>query len=777
MKRITGPDGLPYLIETQEDDEQSNNWATPDFQPAMEDTSSLPSFSGIPRNSEKLDNLMRYFPVAMDGATDWATNREDNEQFIDHLVHKFPSDMQKLAPSELLPYLHRGWSRGADSKNAEQFLPAFINRAAPGEEGLTPSELLPYLRRDWPRTDNKGLAQFLPDTINMAAPGADDAQIQDQDFLSRLPDMQGLTPLDLRPSMYKELSLEDARKYIRLLPGTMSGDVDPFAGLQFSRRPNPDYEQKLAALEGSGDGMQAAPPTRGLLLRAMAANDDIGPDENLTGQSRRADDDMSPGSGAQGTIGNQLGLLNKFSFPQSSAVKSVPASFIRQSELYARTHSALPLFDEDVDINPSRFPHDPYMPSDMRLENDVGGRAISGDAINQGQEKAWDEGLRLYDDPATDNKVSDEEGERRTAKLLRSRLLQAREDSDKALTPIGARVTNSPEAIAVAMGQDVVRMKKGMTGKDMKADRATFNKNTVDELHELDAIADREGYSAANRAMLKNTYALARYGALNKDNPDFMWTKLGIFAANTVRHGLVQSHNSADALDGLGPILPLMSGASGILGGMSVIEAAKLTRAMADETLKGQIDVLKDVGGLSVMHKMYGSAAMQDAAFESMSDAARDSFKLQRQAEEARDRGDMQGFYRLQTDAAIEMGRHEQSNLQTMWDKPSMAAFSKLNAMLLKETGMALVHPDIYIGTNRDTDKTNSKNITVPQGSEDLTSLENRVNIARNGFNTINEMRQTPEGNNLLNFHQRQLGSGSRLIKPFFKPDWWKFNT
>ncbi|MFZ6709596.1 hypothetical protein [Undibacterium sp. TC9W] len=25
MKRITGPDGLPYLIDTQEDDEQSDN--------------------------------------------------------------------------------------------------------------------------------------------------------------------------------------------------------------------------------------------------------------------------------------------------------------------------------------------------------------------------------------------------------------------------------------------------------------------------------------------------------------------------------------------------------------------------------------------------------------------------------------------------------------------------------------------------------------------------------------------------------------------------------
>ncbi len=284
MKRITGPDGLPYLIDTQEDDEQSDNWANSDFLSALEDSSSLTPISGIPRSSEKLDHLVRYFPSAMNRATD----SEDKEQYIDHLVPKFPSDMPNLAPSELLP----------------------------------------YLRRDWPRTDNNGLTQFLSDTINRAVPGADDAQIRGPAFLSRLPDMQGLTPLDLRPAMYKELSPEETRKAIRLLSGTMSGNADPFAGLQFSRRPNPDDEQKLTAIEGSGGSIQAATPTRGLLLRAMAANDDMNPDASLAPQAQMAGLDRWPRNSmdrheggyssydsAEQDVPGQTGLLNRFSAP------------------------------------------------------------------------------------------------------------------------------------------------------------------------------------------------------------------------------------------------------------------------------------------------------------------------------------------------------------------------------------------------------------------------------------------------------------------------------
>lgn len=416
MKRITGPDGLPYLINTQEDDEQSDNWASPGLTPAMEDSSSLLPFSGMPRSNEKLDNLMRYFPIAMNRATDRATPSEDNEQFIDHLVPKFPSDMPDLAPSELLPYLRRGWSR-TDNRNAE-LLPAIVNRDAPGEDDLAPSELLPYLRRNWPRTDSRNAEQLLPAIINRDAPEADDTQIHDRAFFSRLHQMQGLTPLELDPAIYRKPSPESAGKYIRLLPGTVSGDEDPFAGLQFSRRPNPDYEQKLVAIEGGGNGMQAATPAKGLLLRAMAANDDIGPDGNLTGQitgqSQRDDEYKSPDSGKLDAIDNQMGLLNKFSFPQSSAVKSVPASFIRQSELYARAPSSLPLFDEDADFNPSRFLHDTHQPHDMRLENGLDGRAISVDAENQGQGRAWDEGLALYDNIIPIIKSNSEQDERQS---------------------------------------------------------------------------------------------------------------------------------------------------------------------------------------------------------------------------------------------------------------------------------------------------------------------------------------------------------------------------
>ncbi|PXX33477.1 hypothetical protein [Undibacterium pigrum] len=636
MKRITGPDGLPYLIDTQEEE-------------------------------------------------------EDGEQFSDWANPNFPSAMQDLAASRLLPYPGMGQT-STESKN-----------------------------------------------------------------------------------------------YMQPSPRNYGADASPFAGLQLARPSNIDYLQDYAATgRNSDDNLQATTTARGLLLRAVAANDDVGPgaslalDGKMAGLGRWSRNSIDRREGGYDSVeqnesDSNMGLLNRFTFPRSSTNKSVPVSFIQQSELYARTPSHNPLIDQDIDLNapPSPSLTDRY----MRFENGLGERAIPEDAEMPGQNKAWDEGLKLYDNPAPAVTLSDEEGEKRTARLLRSKLLQAREDSEKALAPVGMKSRHRPEEIAMAMGQDISGARYGMAGKDMQADRDRFNKNVDAELKQLDAMADREGYSAANRAMLKNTYVLARYDALTRENPDFFWTKLGIFAANTVRHGLVESHNSADALDGLGPTLSFMPGASGLLGGMSIREIAKLTRGMADDTLKGQIDVLKDVGGLSVMHKMYGSEAMRNSNLNGMSAAARESFSLQKQAEEARDRGDTKEFYRLQTAAAVQMGRHEQSNLQAMWDKPSMSAFSKVNAMLLKETGMALVHPDIYVGTNRDADKNYARLIVVPQGSEDLTSLENRVNIARNGFNTINEMRQTPEGNNLLKFHQGQLGRASRLVQPFLKPDWWKFNS
>ena len=102
-----------------------------------------------------------------------------------------------------------------------------------------------------------------------------------------------------------------------------------------------------------------------------------------------------------------------------------------------------------------------------------------------------------------------------------------------------------------------------------------------------------------------------------------------------------------------------------------------------------------------------------------------------------------------------------------------MTVFAKVNADLMdwSNNRVALVRPDIYVGTSPANDRGYAVSIPAPKGSEDLTVLENRVNIARNGFNVINAMRQTPAGNVLIEFHQNQLGHSNGLVQPW-KPSW-----
>lgn len=200
-------------------------------------------------------------------------------------------------------------------------------------------------------------------------------------------------------------------------------------------------------------------------------------------------------------------------------------------------------------------------------------------------------------------------------------------------------------------------------------------------------------------------------------------------------------------------------------------------RAMARDTMDGQLGVLADVGSLAMMHMTYGAEAMSTARSQGITDSARLSFAIQTQAEAAYAKGDVLTFYKKQTEAAIEMGRHEQGNLQAMWDKPAMRDFAKTNAFLIQKFGVSLVRPDIYLGTNPTTDSLRSTDsrslwIKAPLGSEDLTSLENRVSIARNGFKIIDQIRQSKSGNSFIEYNQDQLGHSKGLAQPIIKKQW-----
>lgn len=271
--------------------------------------------------------------------------------------------------------------------------------------------------------------------------------------------------------------------------------------------------------------------------------------------------------------------------------------------------------------------------------------------------------------------------------------------------------------------------------------------------------------------MAVNAFVLARYDALNKANPDFMWTQLGIFAANTVRIGLAESYTVADAMNTVASQPnELRLGRESDDGGRALAAGlGETVRTMANETLKGQLGVLKDVGSLALMHKIYGAESLSSATFEGMTPAARKSFELQADAERYRDRGDMEGFYIRQTRAAIEMGRHEQANLQKMWDQPVMTTFAKTNEFMRRYFGMPVVRPDIYIGVNPAADRGNGISIPMPDGAGDLTKLENRVAIAANGFRTINGMRQKPAGDAFIEYYQDRLGHSKGLVQPVLR--------
>ncbi len=360
-------------------------------------------------------------------------------------------------------------------------------------------------------------------------------------------------------------------------------------------------------------------------------------------------------------------------------------------------------------------------------------------------------------------------------RMLRAQLRQTMSTSDDMLIQAGLGGPNGIGARVIAMGQNLDNVRAGTTGTNEQRDFQKLNDNLDNEIASIGTMARESGLSEQQTLLLKNSFALARYDALNKVNPDMQWTQLGIFAANTVRIGIVDSFNYANALESTAAAAKLIPGLPTQLGGIGLEELARMSRDMARETLQGQINVLKDVGSLAIMHQMYGAEAMSKAHFRygdlEMTDEARKSFRLQANAEAARASGDMQRFYKLQTDAAIEMGRHEQGNLQRMWDKPAMANFAKVNALLLSKVGWSPVRPDIYIGTNPAIDKDYSELIRYPKGSEDLSVLQNRINIAKNGFETLNRMRQTTDGNRLIEHHQSQLGQGIGLVQPP-KPFW-----
>jgi hypothetical protein len=345
-------------------------------------------------------------------------------------------------------------------------------------------------------------------------------------------------------------------------------------------------------------------------------------------------------------------------------------------------------------------------------------------------------------------------------KLVQDKLKNALSDQVDGFQKAGLGGEGGIGEQVVGMGHDLDRLKEGVTGKDMEADHQIMLENHQRDLKDISKMAADAGLDEARSAILMNAFVLARYDALNTANPDFAWTQLGIFAANTVRGGIAQSYEYANAFDATAAdvrVLPLAS---------TLKEMASVSREMAQDILQGQMDVLGDVGTLSLMHQIYGAEALSTATFNGMTTDSRRSFRLQASAEKARANGDMNTFHAMQTEATVVMGMHEQADLQSMWDKPLMKSFAKFNGTLSEYGLPAFVDPDIYIGTNPSTANDGGVFIKHPGGTDDLSVFENRVKIARNGFETINNMQKSGGGVNFIEQYQSQLGRSKGLIQP-----------
>ena len=253
--------------------------------------------------------------------------------------------------------------------------------------------------------------------------------------------------------------------------------------------------------------------------------------------------------------------------------------------------------------------------------------------------------------------------------------------------------------------------------------------------------------SEAKVILAKNAFVLMSYDALQRRYPEFMWTQLGIFAANEVRSGLVMALMARDVLLKNNIHIPFNN--------------AEVSDAMLESSqilIQGQIDVLTDIGSLGILNRKMGAASIKNETW--LTDEAKEGFRLQEQAENALKAGDCSAFMDLQTAAAIQFGAHEQIYiLQPMWNLTMMQQFAELDKLILQLTNHKFVFfGDIFIGTNKNLEVTKGYTVKIPAHVSDLSNAEQRVQIAMNGFNTLNNLRKNKTWSEWINFSQIKIG-------------------
>jgi hypothetical protein len=265
-----------------------------------------------------------------------------------------------------------------------------------------------------------------------------------------------------------------------------------------------------------------------------------------------------------------------------------------------------------------------------------------------------------------------------------------------------------------------------------------------------DAAMHHYNGSKGNTILAKNSYVLMGYDALQRYAPEFWWTQLGIFAANEVRAGVVLAYLLNHVLTDM-QIDLVIHEMTGLDVPATMFEATEIL-------LGGQEEVFSDIGALALMNKLHGPEIMSSQTW--LTEEAQRGYAIQIEAEKALANRQFQQYKDLQTTAAIEFGAHEQIYiLQKLWDKSLMAEFSKINEWLMGiSKGQLSVFGAIFIGTNKYGEMLLGYTIPLPKHATDLTKGIDRVEIARNGFETLNRIRKQPYWENWIKRSQARLG-------------------
>ncbi len=247
--------------------------------------------------------------------------------------------------------------------------------------------------------------------------------------------------------------------------------------------------------------------------------------------------------------------------------------------------------------------------------------------------------------------------------------------------------------------------------------------------------------------LAKNAFVLMSYDALQRKYPEFMWTQLGVFAANEVRSGLVLALFARHVLISNNIHIPVGNS-----------DAADAMLQSSQILIQGQIDVLTDIGSLGILNRKLGAAHIKNETW--LTTEAKEGFRLQEQAENALKTNDCNTFQDLQTAAAIQFGAHEQIYiLQPMWDQPLMQQFAALDQILIQLTQQKFVFfGDIFVGTNKTTEAGKGYTIKLPANVNNLANAQQRVAVAMNGFNSLNRLRKDSNWNYWIACSQVKIG-------------------